>query len=679
MKIKSSALLLALGIVAICSLLAAQQTKSTAAVTIAVKDESGAVVPHAQIELSPSPATTPQNLETGENGALPLNLTPGDYNLYVTVPGFKRWSQHIQVQGVAAQTISVVLKVGPCPPGSCTPVYVGGPTTLLRIDQTHLGSDSQIDQTFAHPYRLNAVAIPAAVQTSHFDGQTWWNHIKFLADDKLEGRDTGSRGEREAQKYAVEQLERAGAESAGVNGFYQPVKFVSRQIVEKDCSLTLIRDVEGKTKREPLTLGEDAIISTRVMPAPEVEAPLVFAGYGLKVPEKNYDDFAGVDVRGKIIVILAGSPSEIPGALASHYQTAAERWKVLRADGAVSLINPASMDIPWSRMALNRAHPSMDLDYPEFNETEGAKIAVTVNPASAEKFFAGSGHTFEEIAALGKDRKPLPHFPLAVSLAAKTKVDVTKIESANLVAKLPGSDPALKDEYVVLSAHLDHIGIGEPINGDRIYNGAMDNGSGSALVLDMAASFKKNPEKLRRSILLVLVTGEEKGLLGSKYFAAHPTVPPKSIVADVNVDMFLPIVPLRLLTVLGLDDSDLGDRVREIAQSFGVTVQPDPEPLRNLFVRSDQYNFIRHGVPSVIMSVAPEPGTPEVKIFKDWLTQRYHAPSDDVDQPVDLAAAAKYEEIVRALVISVANGDHRPQWKPDSFFRRYAEPVNIGQ
>jgi Zn-dependent M28 family amino/carboxypeptidase len=521
------------------------------------------------------------------------------------------------------------------------------------------------------------LTISAAAQSpSHFDGQTWWNHIKFLADDKLEGRDTGSRGEREAQKYAVEQLKRAGAEPAGVNGFYQPVKFVSRQIVEKDCSLALIRDGH----REPLTLGEDAIIGTRVMPAPEVEAPLVFAGYGLKVPEKNYDDFAGLDVRGKIIVILAGSPSEIPGALASHYQTAAERWKVLRAAGAigiVSLPNPASMDIPWSRMALNRAHPSMDLDYPEFNETEGAKIAVTVNPASAERFFAGSGHTFEEIAALGKDRKPLPHFPLTVSLAAKTKIDVTRIESANLVAKIPGSDPALKDEYVVLSAHLDHIGIGEPINGDRIYNGAMDNGSGSALVLDMAASFQKNPEKLRRSILLVLVTGEEKGLLGSKYFAAHPTVPPKSIVADVNVDMFLPIVPLKLVTVLGLDDSDLGNRVREIALSLGVKVQPDPEPLRNLFVRSDQYNFIRHGVPSVILSVAPQPGTAEVQLFKDWLTQRYHAPSDDVNQPVDLATAAKYEEIVRALLINIANGDHRPEWKPDSFFRRYAEVATM--
>src|SRR6202158_3535562 len=439
----------------------------------------------------------------------------------------------------------------------------------------------------------------------HYDGQTWGNHIKVLADDKLEGRDTGSRGERAAQAYAIEQLKSAGAAPAGVKGFYQPVKFVFHQIVEKDCSLPLIRD----GKREPLTLGEDAIISTRVMPAPEVEAPLVFVGYGLKVPEKNYHDLAGVRIRGKITVIFSGSPSEIPGALASHYQTAAERWKVLRAAGAigiVSLINPASMDIPWSRLALNRAPLSMYLDQPEFDETAGAKLYVTVNPSSAEKVFAGSGHTFEEVAALGKDRKPLPHFPLAVSLAAKTKVEVTKIESANLVAKILGSDPALKDEYVVLSAHLDHIGIGEPINGDRIYNGAMDDGSGSALILNMANSFKKNPEKLRRSLLLVLVTGEEKGLLGSKYFAAHPTVPPKSIIADVNVDMFLPIVPLKLLTVLGLDDSDLGDRVRSIAESQGVKVQPDPEPLRNLFIRSDPHNFIRRGVHSVIMPLAPE-------------------------------------------------------------------------
>ena len=632
MKIKSSALLFALLLTAICPFLSAQEAKGTSSVTVVVTDATGAVIPHAKIKLSPMPATASEDLTT-DNGKLTLNMAQGSYDLSVTSQGFTPWSRLFEVQG---KTLKII--------------------AALSVDHGSGVMGYQI----------------------HFDGQTWWNHIKVLADDKLEGRDTGSRGEREAQKYAVEQLQRAGAEPAGTSGFYQPVKFVSREIDEKNCSVDLIRD----GKREALRLGEDAIISTRVMPAPEVEAPLVFAGYGLRVPEKNYDDFAGLDLRGKIIVILAGSPSEIPGALASHYQTAAERWKALRAAGAVgivSLLNPASMDIPWSRMALNRAHPSMDLDYPEFNETEGAKLQITVNPTSAEMFFAGSGHTFEEIAALGKDRKPLPHFPLAVSLAAKTKVILTNIESANLVAKLPGSDPALKDEYVVLSAHLDHIGIGEPINGDRIYNGAMDNGSGSALVLDMAASFKNNPEKLRRSILLVLVTGEEKGLLGSKYFAAHPTVPPKSIVADVNVDMFLPIVPLKLLTVLGLDDSDLGDRVRQIAQAAGVKVQPDPEPLRNLFVRSDQYNFIRHGIPSVIMSVAPEPGTDEQKLFKDWLTQRYHAPSDDINQPVDLATAAKYEEIVRALLINIANGDQRPQWKPDSFFRRYAEPDKMGQ
>jgi Zn-dependent M28 family amino/carboxypeptidase len=596
-------------------------------------------------------------LATSDDGTITTPAAQGNYYLSLDQPGFKLWRGRLEVHDTASQTVGIHLQFN----GPGTQVQMEHPNGPIFVAQT-------IDQSV--PFATLRSGQPSSAPD--FDGQTWWNHIKFLADDKLEGRDTGSRGERDAQAYAVEQLKIAGAEPAGVNGFYQPVKFASRQIVEKDCSLALVRD--GKS--ETLTLGEDAIISTRILPAPEVNAPLVFAGYGLKIPENNYDDFAGIDVRGKIIVIFAGSPAEIPGALASHYQTAAERWKVLRAVGAigiVSLINPASMDIPWSRIALNRAHPSMDLDYPEFNETEGAKIYVNVNPASAEKFFVGSGHTFEEIAALGKDRKALPHFTLTASLAAKTRVDVTKIESANIVAKLPGTDPALKDEYVVLSAHLDHVGIGEPVNGDRIYNGAMDNGSGSALVLDMAASFKKNPEKLRRSILLVLVTGEEKGLLGSKYFAAHPTVPAKSMVADINVDMFLPLVPLKLLTVQGINESDLGDRAREIAQSLGVKVQPDPEPLRNLFVRSDQYNFIRHGVPALAMDVAPEPGTPEVKIYKDWLTQRYHAPSDDVNQPVDLATAAKYEQIVRDLLINVANGDHRPEWKADSFFRRYAQ------
>jgi len=223
----------------------------------------------------------------------------------------------------------------------------------------------------------------------------------------------------------------------------------------------------------------------------------------------------------------------------------------------------------------------------------------------------------------------------------------------------------------VLSAHIDHLGIGEPINGDRIYNGAMDNGSGVALLLDMATSLRQ--EKLRRSILFVFVTAEEKGLLGSKYFAARPTVDPKSIVADINVDMFLPIVPLTVLKVKGLAESDLGDQASHAAQSLGVRVQPDPQPLRNSYIRSDQYNFVRHGIPSLNMEIGFDPGSPQQQIFKDWLTNHYHAPSDDTGQRVDLSVAALYEEIMRKLLIAVANSDVRPQWKADSFFRRYAK------
>jgi Zn-dependent M28 family amino/carboxypeptidase len=518
------------------------------------------------------------------------------------------------------------------------------------------------------------VALPflahAAAET-HFDGKTWWGYVKVLADDNMEGRETGSAGLRAAEAFVVEQLKNAGVEPAGSDGYYQPVRFESRQIIEKDSSAALIRD--GKT--EPLTLGEDAYFSTRTNLAPEVEAQLVFVGYGLNIPEKNYDDFAGLDLHGKIAVAMQGSPAEMPGALASHYQSTAEKWKALQRAGAIghmSLLNPAAMDIPWSRQSVNRTHVSMELTELALNDNAGEKFAMVFNPASADKLFAGSGHTFSEIAALAKDRKPLPRFPLAVSIKTKARVEKKELESANVIAKVPGSDPALKDQYVVLSAHIDHLGIGEPINGDRIYNGAMDNASGSATLLDVARSLKQSPEKLKRSLLFIFVTGEEKGLLGSKYFTAHPTVPPNSMVANINIDMFLPIVPLKVLTVLGLQESDLGDIVTEVAKARGIRVQPDPEPVRNSFIRSDQYNFIRHGIPALAMKVGYDPGSPEQKLFKDWLTQRYHAPSDDLDQPIDLTAAAGYEEIIRALMVAVANDATRPQWKQDSFFRRYA-------
>jgi Zn-dependent M28 family amino/carboxypeptidase len=519
-----------------------------------------------------------------------------------------------------------------------------------------------------------AASQPAASQqqTSHFDGNSWWGYVKVLAADDMEGRETGSAALKRAEAYVVDQLKLNGLEPAGASGYYQSMEFESRRIDEKNSSLSLI----NKGDVESLTLGDDAIFSTRVDLAPSVNAEMVFVGYGMKVPEKNYDDLSGLDLKGKIAVIMAGSPAELPGALASHYQSQSERWKTLREAGAigtVTILNPASMDIPWSRIAANRTHPNMVLVGKEFDETSGQKISIAFNPERADKLFAGSGHQLQEILDLAKERKALPRFPLTVSLKANAAVNKKKLESANVVAQIPGSDPRLKGEYVVLSAHIDHIGIGEPINGDRIYNGAMDNASGSAVLLDVAASLRKSSEKPKRSIVFLFITGEEKGLLGSRYFTAHPTIRPDSMVADINIDMFLPIVPLKMLTVYGLAESDLGDVAKDVAQGAGVGVQADPEPQRNSFIRSDQYNFIRHGVPALSMKVGFEPGSPEQKIFKDWLTNRYHAPSDDLDQPVDLSAAAKYEEIIRGMLLNVADRSQRLQWKPDSFFKRYAQ------
>ena len=505
-----------------------------------------------------------------------------------------------------------------------------------------------------------------------FDGKSWWDHVKVLADDNMQGRETGSPGLQKAEAYVVDQLKQAGVEPAGEQGYYQPVKLTSRAIDEKHSSMALVK--EGKA--EPLTLGEDAFFSTRVDLAPKLEAPLIFVGYGLKIPEENYDDLAGLDLKGKIAVVFSGIPSSIPGPLGSHYQTAAERWRVLKeagAIGALSIPNPASMDIPWSRRTLSRTHASMELIGAEFNDTAGEKIAGVINPEHADKFFANSGHNFQEILDIAKDRKQLPRFPLNISLRARAKTTTQDVQSANVIGKLTGSDPILKNEYVVLSAHIDHLGIGEPIHGDKLYNGAMDNASGDAVLLDVASALKSAQEKPKRSLLFVFVTGEEKGLLGSKYFTARPTVPKNSMVADINIDMFLPLYALKSVMVYGLNESDLGGDLRRVADKDGVEVQDDPEPQRNSFIRSDQYNFIRHGIPAITMKVGYKPGSEEDKTFHNWLHQRYHAPSDDLSQPIDQSAAAKYEQVISQLMLTIADDSKRPQWKQQSFFRRYAD------
>ena len=502
----------------------------------------------------------------------------------------------------------------------------------------------------------------------------WWSHVQVLAEDNMEGRNAGSAGHLRAAEYIAAQFKQNGLLPAGVGGYFQPVALSTRRIVEAKSSLALLRD--GRTI--PLTLGEDANINPRVGPAPALEAPLVFVGYGLKVPEQNIDDLAGVDLKGAIAVYVAATPKTLSGPLQAHFGSAAERWKMYQAAGAVgtiSIANPRSMDVPWARSTLARLQPAMSLADGALDDTPSQQISVSMNPAQADKLFAGSGHTFEEILGLIAAGKPVPSFILPARLKDTVAVERAHVESQNVAGLLRGSDPKRLGEYVVISAHLDHLGVGEPINGDPVYNGAIDNASGIGAMLEVARALHEAGTAPARSILFLAVTAEEKGQLGSRHFTAHPTIPRASMVANLNTDMFLPFFPLKTLMVLGLDESDLGQDVRTIAQELGLTVQADPEPQRVRFVRSDQYSFVKIGVPAIHMKVGYDANTPEAAYAAKWTAERYHAPSDDLNQPVDLAAGDKYVEVLRNVAVRIANRPDRPKWNETSFFKRFAAPT----
>jgi hypothetical protein len=511
-----------------------------------------------------------------------------------------------------------------------------------------------------------------AASSGGSSGKRWWSHVEFLASDRLAGRATGSNEYLQAAHYVAAQFAALHLEPAGTSGFYQTVPFRVKTIDESHSSLAIVRGPETL----PLKLGPDAAFSLIGDCAPSTRASAVFAGYGLRVPAAGYDDLAGLDLKGKLVVYLQGAPPSISGPLAAHSQSVGVRWHELRNAGAVGMAvipNPDSSDIPWARATLSRLMPSMSLDDPALADAASLRVAFRVNPASADKLLEGSGHTFAEILAAARSGSPLPHFNLSGEIDAKLAVIRSSASSPNISAILPGSDPALKNEYVVFSAHLDHLGPGAPINGDSIYNGAMDNAAGVASLLEVAREIASLKTKPKRSILFLAVCGEEEGELGSKYFAAHPPVPAAAIVADVNVDMFLPLYPLNALEVQGLDESTLGADVRALGNAMHIGILADQQPRRNRFIRSDQYSFVRHGVPALAFKFAALPGSEEARIQKEWLTTRYHAPSDDTSQPVDLAAAARFNDFIAALLERVADDAASPAWNPDSFFARFAK------
>ncbi|MET0241617.1 MAG: M28 family metallopeptidase [Sphingobium sp.] len=510
-----------------------------------------------------------------------------------------------------------------------------------------------------------AIAGPAEPSPARIDA--WWSHVEAIANDGMEGRLTGSPGYDRAAAYVVQQFEAVGLKPTGVKGFYQPVELIEQRFDAEASSATL-RTAAGT---DVLSVPSDIYFRGGYPMPAIVDAPLVFAGYGLSIPEAGHDDFKGLDVKGKVVVVLSGGPANISGALKSDAR--ADRATILAKMGAVGMIaisTPKQVEIRWDRQVGISRQPSMYFADARLRDVPVPFMSATFDPSKAEMLFAGSGHSFAELSALSDASQPVPAFALQGRFAAQIVVKTAAVHGANIIARLPGSDPKLAAEHVVLSAHLDGLGVGEPIKGDAIYNGTFDNAIGVASVIEAAKALAKTPPK--RSIIFAIVTAEEKGLLGSRYFAKRPSVPAGSLVADINLDMPLPIFPLTAVTPLGYDQSSLGADARAVGDAMGLPLAPDPLPDRNAFTRSDQYSFIKQGIPSLFLKYGFKVGTPEAETEKAWRANIYHSPQDGLDQPVQKAEGVKLNDYFIALARRIADNPVRPTWNPDSYFRRFA-------
>ncbi|HEX6106246.1 MAG TPA: M28 family peptidase [Gemmatimonadales bacterium] len=522
---------------------------------------------------------------------------------------------------------------------------------------------------------MSIAAVLAALTTTGLTAQgsgaepaapdgPWWGHVTALAHDSMRGRAAGTPDHRKAADYVAAAFARVGLEAGGTDGFLQPVRFRRRQVREDRSSLALVRD----GRAEPLAFGTDATINLRSSRAGSVDAPLVFVGYGMRAADQGIDDFAGIDLTGKVAVIMAGAPRGMDGpTLAAARSAGATALFGSGAVGVLSIASPRS-DLPWARYAASRLHPQLRLADGGSGHGGPSLVTLTLNPARGERLFTGAPKSYAELLALADSGAPLPGFALPGRLQATVAIEEDDALSHNVVGVIRGAEPALRDEVVVLTAHLDHLGVSEPVDGDSIFNGAMDNASGVATLVETAGIVARAGTRPKRTVAFVAVTGEEHGLLGSDAFAERPTVA-GTIVANLNTDMYLPINPLRKLLVNGLEESDLADDVRRAAGRVGVEVITDPEPERNAFVRSDQFSFIRRGIPALSLKIGFALGTPEHERVLAWRRERYHGVKDEVTQPVDRQAAADFNRLYAELVSQVANRPTRPAWYPASPFR----------
>jgi len=537
------------------------------------------------------------------------------------------------------------------------------------------------DAATPHASTLPVSSMPA------IDPNAILQHIKVLSDDKFQGRTPDSPGENQTVEYLETAFKSMGLKPGNPDGTYvQKVPLVGITGAEKS-PLTFAKGGQSMTLR----WKDDVVAWTKhvASDAAIVDSDVVFCGYGVEAPEYGWDDFKGVDVKGKTIVVLINDPavpdpndpSKLdPKMFGGKAMTYYGRWTYKFEEGArkgaaavliVHETEPAAY--PFSVVQGNLGE-KFDVIPPDRNMGR-ANVEGWITLDSARRLLAMGGQDFDALKkqAVTKQFKPVA---LGVRASMAIKNTLRTIDSHNVVAKLEGGDSALKNEYVVYTGHWDHLGIGLPVHGDDIYNGARDNAAGCAAILEIARGFTKLQPQPKRSILFMLVTAEEQGLLGSQYYSVMPLYPLNKTLAEINIDEPNVYAPSKDITVIGMGASDLDDYLQEAAKEQGRTLRQDPQTEKGFYYRSDHFNFAKQGVPALYtesgVETAPSSGKPDGYLkskLDDYEDHLYHQPGDEVKPDWDLRGTAEDAQLMLAVGYRVANAAAFPNWKPGNEFR----------
>ena len=520
-------------------------------------------------------------------------------------------------------------------------------------------------------FAFAALSAPLAAETWQPEETAMRGHVGFLASDEMKGREAGTPEYDIAARYVAAQFETMGLKPAGAKDSYlQPVPLVTFRAADKG-NVMLVRGANETA----LEFGVDYLPGASPLSAELIKnAPLVFVGFGVVAPQFKRDDYAGLDVKGKIVVMLAGAPSSLPTEERAHYGNGTSKRELAAARGAIGII---AVDTPtrekvspfarrarnWRYLGATWAHSNGTPDYPGGSAPGLASLSL----AGATKLFAGLPGGADAVFAASESKLGSPkRMTLPMTARVTIKTEINRVMSSNVAGLLEGSDPVLKDQIVVLSGHLDHTGICPEVKGDTICNGAMDNAMGIASMIEVAHGFKHLKARPKRSILFLAVTAEEKGLVGADYYANNPTFPKANLVGNVNLDMPIVTYDFKDVVAFGAERSSIGPAVARAGATMGIALVPDPQPEQGIFTRSDHYRFVQQGIPSVFLVTGP--GGDGARVGAEFLKVHYHQPSDDMKLPFNWGAASRFVGLNLAIARELADAADRPRWNKGDFF-----------